>query len=212
MYLFGGHDGAQTLADVHALEVERFSWSLLGMLGAAPEGREGASVGTTHGELLVVAGGRSAAADGGWKVQTDVWAAHLVKCAPAAAASTADPFKVWVQPCRARLQRLLCPSSAPAEHAQAGLTIVCVQDAVGACGRRQLQQHVAAPWWRVLTRSRRQGASSQARPRRAPRAAAGARTLPLLCCSVPCVDDSAGPRPLTACAMHARAALHLCTW
>ena len=80
MYLFGGHDGTATLNDVHVLEVERFSWSLMGMLGTAPAGREAASMGIA-GNLLVVAGGRALQADGGWRVCTDVWVAHLAKCA-----------------------------------------------------------------------------------------------------------------------------------
>lgn len=80
MYIFGGHDGTSTLNDIHVLEVERFSWALVGMLGSAPAGRENASA-SIIGGLLVVAGGRQLLADGGWKVATDAWVAHLAKYA-----------------------------------------------------------------------------------------------------------------------------------
>jgi hypothetical protein len=79
MYLFGGHDGTKTLSDVHVLEMERFSWSALGMLGTAPEGREGAAV-SLLGSCLIVVGGTALLPDGSRKPVTDAWVAHLVKC------------------------------------------------------------------------------------------------------------------------------------
>jgi hypothetical protein len=79
MYLFGGHDGSATLNDIHVLEVERFSWAVLGMIGQAPEGREAAAA-SVIGSLIVIAGGRSLLEDGTCKVANDFWVAHLVKC------------------------------------------------------------------------------------------------------------------------------------
>jgi hypothetical protein len=85
VYLFGGHDGAKTLSDVHVLEMERFSWAALGMLGATPEGREGAAV-SLLGSCMIVAGGTALTPDGSRRPLADAWVVHLVRFASAASA------------------------------------------------------------------------------------------------------------------------------
>ena len=88
IYLFGGRDeSGRTLADVHVLDMERFSWAAIGMLGAAPEGREGAAV-SLLGSFMIVVGGTALLEGGARKPVTDAWVAHLVKYAPAASACT----------------------------------------------------------------------------------------------------------------------------
>jgi hypothetical protein len=64
LYLFGGHDGSQLLADVHYLEVERMAWSQIAPSGHGPEPREGHTA-SVLGKYMLVTGGSGAAAAGG---------------------------------------------------------------------------------------------------------------------------------------------------
>lgn len=81
MYVFGGSDGVRTMSDVYVLEVERFTWSVVGITGGVPESREGHSA-VMVSSFMVVSGGVSLLPDGLKKRISDTWALHLIKCGP----------------------------------------------------------------------------------------------------------------------------------
>ncbi|GBF88822.1 hypothetical protein Rsub_01723 [Raphidocelis subcapitata] len=57
LYLFGGHDGAGPLSDLHYLDAERLAWSAVAAAGAAaPEAREGHAAAVV-GKYMLVSGG-----------------------------------------------------------------------------------------------------------------------------------------------------------
>ncbi|KAI8462642.1 MAG: hypothetical protein J3K34DRAFT_499216 [Monoraphidium minutum] len=65
LYLFGGHDGEQLLADVHYLDVERMAWSAVAPTRTAPEPREGHTAAILGGRYMLIAGGSGAAGAAG---------------------------------------------------------------------------------------------------------------------------------------------------
>jgi hypothetical protein len=81
MYIFGGSDGVRSMNDVYVLEVERFTWSVVGITGGVPESREGHTA-IMASSFMVVSGGMSLLPDGLKKRTSDTWALHLGKYAP----------------------------------------------------------------------------------------------------------------------------------
>jgi Galactose oxidase, central domain len=98
VYVIGGHDGEAPLADVHVLDVERFSWTSMSVLGQAPPGREGASADMVG--PYVVWGGGIAVSGHTPEVLADVWALHADRYATVTPKLTACGFEASCSPCR----------------------------------------------------------------------------------------------------------------
>lgn len=80
LYLFGGATATKVLNDVHILDAEHFSWTVLGTIGTCPPPREGATVSCLPPYILV-AGGHTVNENGTRSLVTDSWVLHLQQCA-----------------------------------------------------------------------------------------------------------------------------------
>jgi hypothetical protein len=79
MFLFGGSNGVKTFNDVHVLDIDHFSWSLMGMIGDAPAGREGAAI-SCISPYILISGGSTTGECGSRRLVTDSWALHVQRC------------------------------------------------------------------------------------------------------------------------------------
>jgi N-acetylneuraminic acid mutarotase len=80
LYLFGGATGMKAFNDVHVLDLDHFSWSVLGTVGPVPAPRESAAV-NCLAPYLIIAGGHSVKENGSRSLVNDSWILHLQQCA-----------------------------------------------------------------------------------------------------------------------------------